>query len=650
MRKIILGLFLFICILSLPHKAFGQGGFYRDISLQWNGVNLIPNAGGQVTICAAGAVGNPCSPTITIYSNAALTATQTNPITTGSDGSWSLYLTPGQYSYTVTGTGLNPQGPFLFNVPPVITIPGGGSGTVALEPKTSDAIQYVSINGNDANDGFSAGTAKLTPQAALNALPGGQGTVYLLNGTYALNNTTNEQIKITKSVNFMCQSWNTILQVGSSVGAIPVIHIVPSGVVRGIRIQDCHIQPQSSTPGSYGIQVDTTPNNNINLFVVEHVWIEQLGTGSIWMNNTAGEVNGGLFDGQIEHSYLNGGILGTLVGDSLSISKNLIQGTGTGIDVNFTPGSSTLRIEDNTINPTTNAAIHIGSAANFTQIQGNEFETPNSSGVGSNGAFVDIDGTMANAAFQVDLNHNSFQMVNGSTLTGLRLNWSNNANVRENSFTARGAAAFAIAITANATGTRLRPNSFGGDTIAHAISDSATNGQTQYELGGQASTYTNIAYANKDGSTYLSGQTSTAQQFGAGNNGANYLYDGATNSIAGAFSPAPSVVTIPGGLTTGFLASKGVFPTVTGTGACATNSTNVGGLWNGRFVCTGTTGASTVTLTFAITATSGWNCTAFDRTTRANLVEQTSDSQTTCVLTATSVTQNDVIQFTASAY
>src|SRR5215470_2197554 len=45
-----------------------------------------------------------------------------------------------------------------------------------VKPKSAsgDAIQYVSANGNDANDGLMPGNAKLTVYAALQALPGGK--------------------------------------------------------------------------------------------------------------------------------------------------------------------------------------------------------------------------------------------------------------------------------------------------------------------------------------------------------------------------------------------------------------------------------------------------------------------------------------------
>ena len=98
------------------------------------------------------------------------------------------------------------------------------------------------------------------------------------------------------------------------------------------------------------------------------------------------------------------------------------------------------------------------------------------------------------------------------------------------------------------------------------------------------------------------------------------------------------------------LAAIGTAATLTGTGACATITTQHGGSWAGDAKCTGTTGASTLTITTGITAPTGWVCHVQDETTRANLFQQTSNSQTACVLTVTSVTQNDVFVFSAVAY
>jgi hypothetical protein len=67
------------------------------------------------------------------------------------------------------------------------------SGSVgAMKPATSNAIQYVTTTGNDANDGLSWGTAKATIQAAVNALPttpdgSTSGVVYVAAGTYTFS-------------------------------------------------------------------------------------------------------------------------------------------------------------------------------------------------------------------------------------------------------------------------------------------------------------------------------------------------------------------------------------------------------------------------------------------------------------------------------
>jgi hypothetical protein len=67
------------------------------------------------------------------------------------------------------------------------------SGPVgAMKPAISNAIQYVTTTGNDANDGLSWGTAKATIQAAVNALPttpdgSTSGVVYVAPGIYTFS-------------------------------------------------------------------------------------------------------------------------------------------------------------------------------------------------------------------------------------------------------------------------------------------------------------------------------------------------------------------------------------------------------------------------------------------------------------------------------
>ena len=386
-------------------------------------------------------------------------------------------------------------------------------------------------------DGVTYAKTNAGIQQAVNATPSG-GTVFLPSGTYVLSGAGSEQIKITQSIDFKCAGWGSILQVASTVGATPIIHIVPVGGIGGVRIEDCTIQGQAqSSPGSYAIQIDTSPNNNIGYVVIEHNQLGQIGvgnvggtnggmgSGAIWLNNTAGEVNGGIFFSWIEHNYISNGILGTLIGDGVMIQRNLIQGNGNSIDVTFTAGSANFHVIDNTINPKTGAAIHTGSGPSFMAIVNNEIETPNSTGTGSNGAFVDIDSTMASPAFYTNIDHNSFQMVSGTSLNTLRINNSNFANITNNWFQ-RGTGTSSFTIANSPTGATESVNTVTITTTAtcnfttgqivtvSGVGVSGYNGQWQVLTpgcnGGSSFTYTNPtgSLAASGGGTAVSGAVS----------------------------------------------------------------------------------------------------------------------------------------------
>lgn len=95
-----------------------------------------------------------------------------------------------------------------------------------------------------------------------------------------------------------------------------------------------------------------------------------------------------------------------------------------------------------------------------------------------------------------------------------------------------------------------------------------------------------------------------------------------------------------------FMAS-GTKPTLTGTGACATITTQLGS-WAGKATCTGTTGASTFIITPGSTALNGWQCDSADLT-AGTALPQSASSATACTVTGT-VNQNDVVTFKAVAY
>jgi hypothetical protein len=88
---------------------------------------------------------------------------------------------PGQYDVEFYGTGLTST-TVTVSAPCVPTSSTSCAGplvtsTLALKAQVSDAVQYVSPNGNDGNDGLSIGTAKLTILGAYNGLSSTGGTI-----------------------------------------------------------------------------------------------------------------------------------------------------------------------------------------------------------------------------------------------------------------------------------------------------------------------------------------------------------------------------------------------------------------------------------------------------------------------------------------
>jgi len=141
-----------------------------------------------------------------------------------------------------------------------------------------------------------------------------------------------------------------------------------------------------------------------------------------------------------------------------------------------------------------------------------------------------------------------------------------------------------------------------------------------------------------------------------GSNGhfTNYVNGANANNVTQMVSAGPSTTpAVPwvfeSSLKTPFVASGGTAATLSGTGACASRSTQSGGAAAGQITCTGTTGASTLTITPGATAANGWSCWASDIT-HTLAGSQSAASTTAPVMTFSSVTANDVVTFGCMAY
>lgn len=119
-------LVLLALMLTGAWSAKAQGALSTGIAWRYTPAGAFPAGGATITICTANATGTPCSPTVTVYADAALATPVSNPLAACTSsgqtgcadnlGNFSFYIASGTYSYTVTGEGLAPYGPVPLQV------------------------------------------------------------------------------------------------------------------------------------------------------------------------------------------------------------------------------------------------------------------------------------------------------------------------------------------------------------------------------------------------------------------------------------------------------------------------------------------------------------------------------------------------------
>lgn len=229
-------------LLGAAGGAWAQGSRNDGIVFSAQGT---PAAGAYVAVCTQPAVVSttPCSPLAVLYTDTTLTVTAPNPFTSDGLGNYHFYAAPGRYTLQFYGGPIktpyvqtdvilpnDPATPTFSSVTTSGAITGltlnlggnlsvGGNASVAgaltsgsfnpsnmavsgsltyqggkvpqAEPLAADGICKISPNtGNDANDGLSEGTAKLTVTACWTALAlfdqlnnkWGGGTIYVTSG------------------------------------------------------------------------------------------------------------------------------------------------------------------------------------------------------------------------------------------------------------------------------------------------------------------------------------------------------------------------------------------------------------------------------------------------------------------------------------
>lgn len=444
------------------------------------------------------------------------------------------------------------------------------SGTVAF--KVQNNIRYA--------DQFAGANAGAKIQAAHDDLPSTGGIVdargfegaqtstativltkpvllLLGNATLTMSGGATEMIRIgcTGGIVGIGGKWTdgetagSVLQVATGVAAtVDVIRIAgntcaAAGPLQNVTLSTFVIKSQSGTPGRYGIHLDTTINALFDLNI-DQVIVGPLGSYALYLTNPT--VADGFFTSIIQNSTFDGGIRLNRAGDTVRIVNNKIRGAGIGIDVDFVAGASTMIIEGNNIT-SLGGAIYAGANTVSMRILNNEIETPVSF-TGSNGAVIDVAGTVGGPAKHTLIHGNSIQVLSAnSDEHGIRLDYAQNTEITGNYFSRGAAPAKDISITANATDAHIGVNRYDDAVPTNILADSGVRTTFFAPLTGgmysqQAITLSNakplqwnddagttrsVLRTETDGTVNLYGYHATLLAQGV--SGATYLFDGAGN-------------------------------------------------------------------------------------------------------------------------
>ena len=138
------------------------------------------------TVLQQGNGSTGCAGLSSIFSDPLLTQSLMQPLITNGLGNWNAFATAGIYYGQFYGPGITTA----LNQYAVSAYNG------AVKPGSTDAMQYVSPNGNDSNDGLSIGSAKLTILGGYNGLPSTGGIIFITGSNVQCTPTTGQGLGI----------------------------------------------------------------------------------------------------------------------------------------------------------------------------------------------------------------------------------------------------------------------------------------------------------------------------------------------------------------------------------------------------------------------------------------------------------------------
>ena len=218
--------------------------------------NAAASSNGTVLQQGSGTTG--CAGLSPVYTDPGMTQPVAQPIVTDAYGNWNAFAQSGQLYYVqFYGSGVTTSMRWIMvNV----------SANAALKPQSSDAVLYVSPNGNDSNDGLSVGTAKLTLLGAYNGLASTGGTIYVSGSGVQCTPVAGQGLGIGGSGDTNFASFPMVI------GNVQWIK-AKSGVVNIQGISATHFSAASNTSWATSVSCGNTTTPTPGL------WLSSIGSG-----------------------------------------------------------------------------------------------------------------------------------------------------------------------------------------------------------------------------------------------------------------------------------------------------------------------------------------------------------------------------------
>lgn len=230
-----------------------------------------------------------------------------------------------------------------------------------------------------------------------------------------------------------------------------------------------------SPKGKHGIHLYTPNATNLSAFRMRGVYITAGNDYSLRMENGVVNTQGVPANAIIENCYFAEGVNATYHGDNLSFVRNIFRSTGTRCGIRVYAVDLSGGVAGNLSVVGNNADCAGGF---ITVIRGRHIHIENnnveqSSGAGSNGAVIDIDGSSGTIQGKNIIRGNHIGIFGTATVTSaLRIHGTDDCVVATNDLESSISVASGIVVTSSASGVVLDSNTISGFTAS--VSDSGT--------------------------------------------------------------------------------------------------------------------------------------------------------------------------------